>query len=199
MGASSRWELNEGAFDLLLRGLGGSREEAAVRYEELRTRLIRIFLWDRAIDPENLADQAFSRLARRLQEGEAVTDLTAYLFGIARNLIREDAASRARQRPLEEFPAKPNPDGEQERQFAALEQCLAALDGDKRRVVLAYYQGDHRARIANRQRLAADLGLEINALRNRALRLREKLEECVRSRLRRDGSAGHATKERTAR
>jgi hypothetical protein len=48
-----------------------------------------------------------------------------------------------------------------------------------------YYAGEKRARIERRQRLAAQLGIEINALRNRALRLREKLETCVENCLRR--------------
>ena len=48
---------------------------------------------------------------------------------------------------------------------------------------LDYYGADGAERIATRQRLAGERGISINALRNRALRLREALEDCVRKRL----------------
>ena len=41
----------------LLGRLHGDREEAGARYEELRRRLIRYFRWERAGEPEDLADE----------------------------------------------------------------------------------------------------------------------------------------------
>ena len=74
--------------------------------------------------------------------------------------------------PLEEYEAK------------CLEACFQEmLTPDEREFLLQYYEGDRQVRIQSRQRMAARLGIGLNALRNRALRLREKLETCLRGRL----------------
>lgn len=159
----------------LLAALG---PEAADRYEQLRWRLVRLFQWERCVDPEALADEALDRLARRLAESEPVERIESYLFGIARLLLREEETRNIRQRiKLAEFartrvrlslPAS----GELAER---LSRCLATLEPAQRRLVLAYYQDKQR------ERLAAELNLHMNALRNRVLRLREKLEKCVMS------------------
>jgi len=159
----------------LLAALG---PQAADRYEQLRWRLARLFEWERSVDPEALADEALDRLARRLAESEPVERIESYLFGIARLLLREEAARNVRQRSkLAEFArartrlSLPASDELAER----LSRCLAMLAPEQRRILLSYYQDKQR------ERLAAELGLQMNALRNRALRLREKLEKCVMS------------------
>ena len=64
----------------------------------------------------------------------------------------------------------------------ALEACLATLPAGARDLLARYYSADGRKRIALRQQMAEEMGMELNALRNRALRLRERLEECVQKR-----------------
>jgi len=189
MNPSPRWTLDARAFELLLAALAPQREAAAVRYEELRVRLIRVLRWERTSDPEALADEAFTRLARRLAEGEPVADVPAYLNGIARFLVKEDMAQRQRTVPIEgDLAARESSAAETERAHAALDRCLASMDPDQRVLLIDYYEGDQMMRIRNRQKQAAVLGLALNALRNRALRLREKLEACVRGQLSRDES-----------
>jgi DNA-directed RNA polymerase specialized sigma24 family protein len=195
MNPSPKWTLDARAFELLLAALAPERDAAAIRYEELRLRLIRVLRWERTSEPETLADEAFTRLARRLAEGESVAEVPAYLNGIARFLVKEDRAQRQRTLPLEgDHPARDSAAQETESAHAALERCLAALDRPQRSLVLGYYEGDQMMRIRNRQKLAASLGLALNALRNRALRLREKLEACVRAQLARDESGTDATR-----
>jgi hypothetical protein len=46
--------------------------------------------------------------------------------------------------------------------------------------VLQYYQEEKRAKIEHRKRLAERLGIELNALRIRAYRIRAELYECIR-------------------
>jgi len=192
---AASWTLSADSFSRLLAMLHADREQAAIRYEELRERLVRVFCWERAIDPEALADEALTRLARRLDEGEEIRNPAAFLNGIARNLIKEERHLRQRMEPLQDFPAAVTND-DVERNHAALEACLSSWEPDKRRLLLAYYQGDQAARIQNRQRLAAELGLELNALRNRALRLRDRLESCIRQQMERDIPAPSATRNR---
>ena len=62
--------------------------------------------------------------------------------------------------------------------MACLEGCLATLAAEQRRMIVRYYGGGKQ--IAIRKEIAAEMGLGLNALRNRALRIRERLEDCVR-------------------
>lgn len=45
--------------------------------------------------------------------------------------------------------------------------------------MLSYYEGKQGARIANRKRIAEELGMPMNGLRIRVHRVREKLEMCL--------------------
>ena len=54
----------------------------------------------------------------------------------------------------------------------AMEQCLAALPKDRRELIERYYVEDRAA-------LAGALGISLNALRNRAMRIREELFKCL--------------------
>lgn len=192
---SPQWALSSEAFAGLLAALHPDRDQAALRYEDLRTRLVRVFIWEHAIDPEALADDALTRLARRIEEGEQIQNIPAFLNGIARNLLKEESNRRHRLEPLTDLPA-PVANPELERRHAALDNCLSSWEPDKRQLLMAYYQGDQSARIQNRQHLAARMGLELNALRNRALRLRERLEACIKKQLERDTSQPFTTEVR---
>lgn len=171
-----RWELNRDAFDRLLDAFDADREQASGKYEALRRRLIDLFAWERSESPEELADEALNRLARRLLDGVALdpADLPRYAFGIARLLLHEENRSRRnRESALKdvqrhrEATAPPETD-----MLDALVECLDALPPDSRTLIQRYYAGD-------RETLARSLGISVNALRNRALRIRERLFECV--------------------
>lgn len=60
-----------------------------------------------------------------------------------------------------------------------LARCLQELSPEGRGLILDYYQGDAGVRIRQRQTMAAQLGISLNSLRNRALRLRDRLEKCL--------------------
>jgi DNA-directed RNA polymerase specialized sigma24 family protein len=171
----SRFEPDAQAFAALVAATG-----SAERYEELRQRLIRYFRWERCPVPEDCADEAFNRLAKRLVEGERVESLEAYLYGVARFLVKEERARKASQDkallllPRKAGAAELSPD------LDCLDACIASLPADQRDFILRYYEGEAGGRIRNRQAMAQQFGLQMNALRNRALRLRDRLEACVR-------------------
>jgi DNA-directed RNA polymerase specialized sigma24 family protein len=85
----------------------------------------------------------------------------------------------------------------------ALSHCLDCLTSDNRQLLERYYSGNGGDRIRNRQALAAELGIAINTLRNRALRLRDTLENCTARYLakdwRRDKSAANTTDRKSTR
>ena len=60
-----------------------------------------------------------------------------------------------------------------------LDACLARLPHEQRTLILSYYGGTTEERIHNRRRLAAQLGIPLNALRIRAHRIRQQLERAM--------------------
>jgi DNA-directed RNA polymerase specialized sigma24 family protein len=172
--------LTRESFDRLLDAFDPDRSTAAEKYERLRARLTRFFSWEGASSPEDLADEAFNRTATRLAQGEPIRDPANYLLGVSRLLLKEDMKRRRRtERALGDLASLGTPEPADEALADCLERCLARLPPESRSLILAYYSGDKRTRIENRRRMSESLGVEMNALRNRALRLREKLEQCV--------------------
>jgi DNA-directed RNA polymerase specialized sigma24 family protein len=62
----------------------------------------------------------------------------------------------------------------------ALQHCLKRLQPDRRRLIESYYTFGDRKKAEIHQSLAKEIGVTVDALRNRAMRAREDLEECMR-------------------
>lgn len=183
---SGRWSLTREAFDGLLQQLGSEPEAAAREYEALRARLIAFFDWRGAEAPEALADEALDRLARKLGQHEAIENVRAYLFGVARNVWLEAEKHRARARLA--FEAGPRPawredDGAGEARIAHLERCLRELPDEARDLIVRYYRGAGKAHLVERKLLAERLGITYATLKTRAHRIRARLEHCLGARL----------------
>src|SRR5258708_7517977 len=84
-------------FDALLAWLDLDRERAGKKYETIRAGLIRIFVAKGFNDAEDLADEAITRVVRRLPEikDSYVGEPARYFHGVARNITLE--ASRRRE------------------------------------------------------------------------------------------------------
>jgi DNA-directed RNA polymerase specialized sigma24 family protein len=171
-------------FDGLLVRLAPNRADAADLYNRLRARLTQFFEWERCDAPEDLADEVVNRVARRIAEGEEVANVAAYMLGVARFVVREARSRQAREnRVLAEYARHvgdaDEPAAVDERAFDCLDGCLAQLPPDRREHLLRYYTGEQTDRIAERERLATALGIGPVALRNRMLRMRQRLEACL--------------------
>lgn len=188
--AQRKWSLSQEAFDGLLRCLGDDREEAGKKYLEIRDNLVRFFEWRGCPFPEDHADETVNRVARRVSEGEQLRNPAGYFIGVARLLLLEILKTRAKEnRALAEMAVSPVEivdSSATENRIACLQRCLQGLSSDNRDLILQYYQGDKGEKIANRRSLTVRLGVPVNTLRMRALRLREKLQECVEACLQRE-------------
>ena len=169
-------------FARLLARLHADADQAGQEYERLRRALVKFFDWRGAPAPEECADDAIDRLARKLEE-TIVDDVRSYTYGIARLVLLE----RQRQPVLSSIESHPGATGvfveplseERDRLHDCLELCLAELPADGRAVLLRYYEGERVAKISNRRQIAATLGLSETALRSRVQRLRDRLERCL--------------------
>lgn len=179
-----RWSIDALSFDALLAALDPDRTAASAEYERVRRRMIRFFTIHQARSPEDLSDAAFNRLARRIDEGEKIRNARQYLSGIARILLLEDREKRRQEENVMRMAAATAPDPHPDQALPnALEACLATLPTGSRDLLSRYYSAEGRRRIEARRQLAKEMGMELNALRNRALRLRDRLEECVQKRM----------------
>lgn len=184
-------------FDTLLAALDPDRERAGAAYEELRLRLVKFFSWEGCLHPEDWADEVLARVAKKLEAGESIENVIAYAAGVARFALKEAFRQEQRSRPLEgDFAAAPPVELPDPRLAECLTRCLSELPKDGRTLILDYYQGDAGARIRQRQAMAARLGVSLNSLRNRALRLRDRLEKCLTECTGRDVSPGSDTKKK---
>jgi DNA-directed RNA polymerase specialized sigma24 family protein len=173
------------AFALLLQRLGDDPERGGESYESLRRTLVRFFDWRGAHAPDVCADETLDRLARRLDEDASIEDVRGYAHGIARLVLLEQWR-RPRELPAGEVEGRLTaaaPSAEEDPREACFERCLAELPPDGRALILEYYAAEGRQKIDGRKRQAAALGLSDTALRNRAQRLRDRLERCIRRRL----------------
>ena len=160
--------------DRFLDLLDSDPREAERKYRVLRGKLVFYFRHNGCGDPEDPADEVFSRVLRRSTEDvDFYSGLSAYCFGIAEHILREH---RRRPRP-EELPAEipePGPAStlglNRVEQHVLVQQCLQRLPENERQILLRYYLED-------RASLAEELQLTENGLRIRVFRIKRKVEE----------------------
>src|SRR5436309_10224379 len=181
--ARRKWTLNQEAFDKLLHSLDAERERAGNIYQETRSNLIRFFEWRGCPFPEDHADETINRVARRIEEGEDVRDVTKYFFGVARLIVLEVHKGQARARlALDSSAVRQNSldqNSPSDERIGHLHHCLDSLLPDQRELVISYYQDEKKTKIKNRQKLSDRLNVTLNTLRMRVLRIRDQLEACV--------------------
>lgn len=189
------WILTDVAFSRLLAWLATDQERAVEKYLRVREKLCIFFEHRGCPFPEELTDKTLDRVARKLASGEEiqVSEPASYCYGIAHNILKEYWRDPSRNSvSLDSQPSASDSylaaanktvalvdDGEQEFNLRHLEFCLSKLSPEDRELILAYYEGDHRDRINNRQQLSSKLGIPLGTLRIRALRIREQLHECM--------------------
>ena len=183
------WDLTSESFVRLLAALDPDPDRAAEKYEQLRRKLMNLFEWRGSITSEELADETLNRLAKKIDEGEAIRNLSSYLGGMARLVWLESVKEQNRQRSaLEELKAANRyPAQTDSRRIECFEFCLQRLAPESHVLILNYYREEKSARIALRKQLAEKLGTPLNALRIRAHRIRVQLETCVGECMRKAG------------
>jgi DNA-directed RNA polymerase specialized sigma24 family protein len=174
---NKEWVITQEAFDGLLAWLDPDRDRAAQKYEAVRTRLIKIFSCRGCGEADDLADETINRVIAKLQDivDNYVGDPALYFYGVANKVYLE----YLRRRPVVEAPPLRESSDDIEAEYACLEKCMGQLPQESRRLVLEYYQDEKRAKIERRRKLAEELGIAVNALRIRAHRIRQQLQQCV--------------------
>jgi DNA-directed RNA polymerase specialized sigma24 family protein len=191
------WTLNRDAFRRFLSWLDSGVDSHGDSYLEMRRRLVLYFDRKNCAASEDLADETFNRVARKLEEKGTITDITPahYCYIVAKFVflesLRKDKLAAQSVEALSEagvtvssLTSAAVADSTREAReevLGCLEKCLRKLATADRDLILEYYRGKQREKIERRSQLAANLGLSSNALSIRACRVRNKLEVCVRA------------------
>jgi hypothetical protein len=174
-------------FDEFLSWLSPDREEAGMKYEELRRKLVKHFSRGGCHVADELADETIDRASRSIAAGkvERSVDPDAYCFGIARNVLRE-YWRKPQPGPLDhDFPlVGPKPTWSK-REFQCFDECWARQNEHDRDLLTSYHEYTGSAKIKKRKEMAEKAG-GMNALRMRIHRTMNILRDCVAACLRRE-------------
>ena len=180
----TKWSLTAAALDKLLNCFSPNRDEAGIQYELARRKVVRFFEWRCIAAAEEYADETMNRVARRIDEGQNIDKLMAYILGVARMIHLEAIKDRDRV-PIalddapaglaQKAPVMVDPDVRQ----ICFDRCLDELGMENRNLILGYYEGEGRVKIIHRQELADKLEIPLNALRIRVHRTKRTLETCI--------------------
>ncbi len=189
------WNLTEECFNRLLSELDPDRGRAAKTYEDIRRRLIKFFEWRQCPIAEELADETINRVARNVCEKEKKLgpgDPYLYFLSVARNVLHEYWREREKnpEEPFgkkehlddaveeEQSPNAPNPEILNQHE-SCQKLCLNSLPDKDQELLVRYHAGEGQQKIENREELARELGVKMNALRQRVFGLKARLKTCV--------------------
>lgn len=177
------WILTKEAFDALLLWLDEDREQAGIKYQKIRERLIRIFAGRNFLNAEDLADETLNRVAAKAPELSKTYVGEPYLyFSKVAKLIILEASRKPQQTPYEDyFAGKTVSENETNAELDCLNKCLDKLPAEKKEIILAYYQAEKAEKINNRTHLAEIKTIGMSGLRTYIGRIRFDLKKCIES------------------
>jgi DNA-directed RNA polymerase specialized sigma24 family protein len=183
--SQNKWFPTPQSFEKLLTAFDADNEKAGKKYEYARVKLLRYFEQKGIYDTDRYIDITLDRVMRRLDEGESVANIMAFIYAVA-SYVRLEAWNEQKQ--LREAEVEIKKDTEQKQwedlsdtnpRQVCLDKCLNNLPIETRILILDYYSAERSAKIKLRRQMAQNMGIEMNALRIRAHRIRLSLETCV--------------------
>jgi DNA-directed RNA polymerase specialized sigma24 family protein len=181
-------ELTAESFGLLLIRLDADERAAAGKYEELRLKLVKFFIWQRRCaesEADALADETLDRVSAKLAQKVEILNVNAYALEVSRFVWLEYSRKKKEDAygdDLPEITVPPETAEEPNTRLDCLKKCLAEVSSNDsdRRLILGYYSAaDGEKNKIQRKNLAEKLGLTMNTLKVKACRLRERLERCI--------------------
>ena len=175
---------NQKAFDDLLAWLNPDRNIAGQKYREIHYKLVKFFEWNGCYTPEECADKTIDTIAGKIEEGPLIRDAKGeiilkkggYVFGVAKNVLRDwrRDQDKIRLEPWSDDIVPPSGDPTTQN---CRKLCLEKLDdyhNDEWKLLCEYYQG---SKISKRRRLkiAIKMGISLNALTIRISRIKDEL------------------------
>jgi RNA polymerase sigma factor (sigma-70 family) len=184
--SASTQTLTPESFRKFLQCLDADENEASEKYLQIQRNLVRFFE-NRGLNfADELADEVINRIVKKIEVGETIENISTYAVGIARFIVLEARRENAKeqnflqQQPDSILPQEYLDEADFEaKRLNCLNKCLVEISIEDRQIIVGYYQREKSAKIELRAKIADKFGLSANALRKRAVRLRESLGKCI--------------------
>jgi RNA polymerase sigma factor (sigma-70 family) len=180
-------------FDRFLASLDPDRERAGEKYIQIYGKLQLYFRWQGVSFPEDCVDETMYRVARKIAAGVEIRNPTGYFHDVARSVLKEYRRQGETETSIQAMmPASDisethisESDLELERHYNCLNQSIQRLPPEDRELIMQYYKGNTRMKKGeSHKELAERLGVSLNGLRIRTLRIRQKLraymDDCLK-------------------
>lgn len=185
------WSLTQESFDLLLEWLSPDREKAGEIYEEIRNRLVKLFLIRGCPHPEILADETINRVTSKVPNliREYQGNPAYYFFNIAGKVYLESISPRKNnEEQLDLISHKKvsvvsSEPAHTDIKLEYLKGCLQKLSAEDRELITQYFAIDKSEKFEHRRALSEKNNISLNTLRIKVMRLKRKLHECVLKKL----------------
>lgn len=175
------YEIEREDFELMLLWLDADRDRAALKYENIRSRLIKVFISRGSLEAETLADETIDRVLFKIKDlrENFIGNPALYFYGVAKNIYRESLRSNKKklaafQAMAIEFEKKPA-----EAETDCLNQCLEKLASEQRELILEYYKDENVPKLKRRAELAEKIKSSVNLLRVKIYRIKKVLQNCL--------------------
>jgi hypothetical protein len=166
-------------FEKLLAWLDPDPDEAGQKFNLVQSRLIKVFASRGCVEADALADEVINRVAVRIDTVvKTYSDPFRCCLGFVENVYREHQREIQRNLTAVE-PPRQRPAEVLEREDECLKECIESLAHAERNLFLVYFQGEKRARIDRRKKLAEEMVITLNALRIRAHHVRKEMHHCI--------------------
>lgn len=182
--------LEQTDFDALLDWLSPDRNEAGKKYEEIREGLFRFFRFKGVMNPEELTDETISRVAAKVtgfNDSKNVKVIT-YFIAFATNILHEYKRDLKKETvPLEDLQIIQEIDEffetEDDELLDFLKECLEKLLPEENDLLIEYYSEGKGKKIEHRKKLAEQFKWEMSVLHVRVHRLKSKIGNCIRKKM----------------
>lgn len=151
----------------------------------IRQKLIRFFAREGCPDPQNCADETTFRVVKALSKGATIAvNPATFTIAVAKIVEKECRRKRKKLKESQVFETTPEPpvpdESAKDLLYLCLERCLRELSPFEHALIIKYYEGSQSGDdMRNRQALAERLVMPIKKLRKKAIKIREKLKNCI--------------------
>ena len=180
----SKTKFSQESFQILLSQLDSDLEKAGEIYLNLHRRLTMFFSKRSCAskDIDELADEVIDRLGKSLAKGVEIENLNAYSLNTAKFVLHEYWRNPLTTDEIPETPVLPDQIERQEvdQRLVFLRNCIEKEIKNKQDITLivGYYNPDQKAKDV-RKKLMEFFNINSNHLKQKAFKLRKKLENCI--------------------
>lgn len=178
----NKLEITQNSFNKLLNWLDDDKEAAALKYQSIHQRLVRIFRARKVFPAEELADRTMDIVIQKIDYlvKEYKGEPGNYFYSVAHNImleqIRKPKSEELHEKMLCYDPRIVNED----KYLDCLQECMQDLPPEQKKLLINYFKYKNEKKAEHHKKMLQELGLEPSTLRTKVYRLKMVVEKCVK-------------------